>query len=672
MAVHTAACFILFGAGVTGLGWEDSATAERGTWVAPVAGRRGLDGRHRCRLAEPGLDASRAGALSDAHRSAAPAHGDHRRLPRCRFGCSRRWRGDGACRFPPTSSGSSWRRPICGAPRAIRRSRSPTPTDASRGPLRSGIAPAAGLAGAARARAIEAAARTRSTALSPLVDSDSGRSIYIAVPVYRDGAYFGAAVGVFRLTDQLMSALGQDAANDYHVALFDGTTRVFGPAAEGDPSTAWGTSLGLRVREATWRLGVWPTGSRVDQLEGPLPSVLLAGGILLSALATAIVFVVDVRRRRERELKHTTEQLQEQDRQREAAQIALRASEERYRSLIDGAIDIIYRVDANGHFTFVNPVAARVMNREPSALLGCHFLDLVAPEAKAEVARFYAEQLASRVHDTYLEFPAIGGDGRTVWIGQNVQMLVEENGQYRLPGGRARHHRAQARRRRARRGARSGARNDAAEVAVRRQHEPRAADADERHSRLDGAAARDRAQLTSSATTRRPSARAARRCWRCSTTSSISRRSKPAAWSSHNEPFDIRHLIQQTADLVRGEGAAQGRRSRLRRAARCAAGRARRSGPRPAGADQPARQRRQVHRAPARSRCASALDERRRRRHAGAVRRDGHGHRHLTGVAGAAVPALRAGRWLDHPPLRRHRAGPGHLAAAVGADGRPP
>ena len=45
------------------------------------------------------------------------------------------------------------------------------------------------------------------------------------------------------------------------------------------------TSLGLRVREATWRLGVWPTGSRVDQLEGPLPSVLLAGGILLSALA---------------------------------------------------------------------------------------------------------------------------------------------------------------------------------------------------------------------------------------------------------------------------------------------------------------------------------------------------------------------------------------------------
>ena len=58
------------------------------------------------------------------------------------------------------------------------------------------------------------------------------------------------------------------------------------------------------------------------------------------------MFVVGVRRRRERELKHTTEQLQEQDRQREAAQVALRASEERYRSLIDGAIDIIYRVDA--------------------------------------------------------------------------------------------------------------------------------------------------------------------------------------------------------------------------------------------------------------------------------------------------------------------------------------
>ena len=40
------------------------------------------------------------------------------------------------------------------------------------------------------------------------------------------------------------------------------------------------------------------------------------------------------------------------------------------------------------------------------------------------------------------------------------------------------------------------------------------------------------------------------------------------------------------------------------------------------------------------------------------------------GQAGEPLPALHAGRFLDHAALRRHRAGPGHLPAPGGADGR--
>ena len=66
-----------------------------------------------------------------------------------------------------------------------------------------------------------------------------------------------------------------------------------------------------------------------------------------------------------------------------------------------------------------------------------------------------------------------------------------------------------------------------------------------------------------------------------------------------------------------------------------------------------------------------AVDEpaRRRRdaRHAGGAR---HRHRLERRAARAAVPAVRAGRFLDHAQIRRHRPWPFHRAAADRTDGR--
>lgn len=132
-------------------------------------------------------------------------------------------------------------------------------------------------------------------------------------------------------------------------------------------------------------------------------------------------------RRGEHELRMLALKLQHEIRAREAAEEALRASEERYRSLVDCATEILYRVDAKGYFTFVNPVSTRVWIRDPTTLVGTHFLDLVAPESRATVAEFYASQVGNNVLQTYLEFPVVRGDGSTAWIGQTVQLLVEED-----------------------------------------------------------------------------------------------------------------------------------------------------------------------------------------------------------------------------------------------------
>src|SRR5712691_10778418 len=112
---------------------------------------------------------------------------------------------------------------------------------------------------------------------------------------------------------------------------------------------------------------------------------------------------------------------------RRRAEEALRASEERLRHIVEHAQDLIYYCDAEGHFTYVNPTAARVMQYDERELLGCHFLTLIRGDYQKAAADFYQRQLIERTPMTYLEFTSMTKSGQTVWIGQHVE-LVYQNG----------------------------------------------------------------------------------------------------------------------------------------------------------------------------------------------------------------------------------------------------
>lgn len=105
---------------------------------------------------------------------------------------------------------------------------------------------------------------------------------------------------------------------------------------------------------------------------------------------------------------------------------ALRDSQERYRQLVTKASDIIYRTDASGRFTFVNPVAMRIMKYAEPELLGRRFIELIHPDHQPAAERFYGRQFIRKRPSTYYEFLALAKDGSEVWIGQNVQVLLEQ------------------------------------------------------------------------------------------------------------------------------------------------------------------------------------------------------------------------------------------------------
>ncbi|MEO1052653.1 MAG: PAS domain-containing sensor histidine kinase [Bacteroidota bacterium] len=109
------------------------------------------------------------------------------------------------------------------------------------------------------------------------------------------------------------------------------------------------------------------------------------------------------------------------------AQSALVQSEARYRQLVEVANDIIYTIDNDGYFTYVNPVASHKMGMNEKEIIGRHFTELVRKDRVKELVGFYKNQLTKKLSATYLEFPAVTYDGREIWLGQNVQAIEEDN-----------------------------------------------------------------------------------------------------------------------------------------------------------------------------------------------------------------------------------------------------
>lgn len=99
-------------------------------------------------------------------------------------------------------------------------------------------------------------------------------------------------------------------------------------------------------------------------------------------------------------------------------------SAKRYKELVDSASDIIFTTDPKGWVTFANNVASRAIGLDENSLGGNHF-DLIPPEWRQRVRRFYIQQVRSRQEQTYLEIPIISKDGRTLWFGQNVKLIWE-------------------------------------------------------------------------------------------------------------------------------------------------------------------------------------------------------------------------------------------------------
>ena len=111
---------------------------------------------------------------------------------------------------------------------------------------------------------------------------------------------------------------------------------------------------------------------------------------------------------------------------RQKAQTEFDKSELKYRALVETANDIIYRTDREGRFSYVNPVGLRITGYTELETIGTRYLDLIREQDRGDVEHFYKIQAYKKEPASYLEIPVRKKNGELLWLGQNVQLLIEQ------------------------------------------------------------------------------------------------------------------------------------------------------------------------------------------------------------------------------------------------------
>jgi PAS domain S-box-containing protein len=108
--------------------------------------------------------------------------------------------------------------------------------------------------------------------------------------------------------------------------------------------------------------------------------------------------------------------------QRRRAEEALRASEEKYRELVENLSDVIYAVDSQGRITYISPSSEAVSGYAPVEVAGRLISDFLHEEDRP-LARHYFKKYLSGISETF-ECRLITRSGHLRWIRSSGKAVV--------------------------------------------------------------------------------------------------------------------------------------------------------------------------------------------------------------------------------------------------------
>ncbi|WP_322827382.1 diguanylate cyclase domain-containing protein [Lamprobacter modestohalophilus] len=113
---------------------------------------------------------------------------------------------------------------------------------------------------------------------------------------------------------------------------------------------------------------------------------------------------------------------------RERMEEELRRNEQRFRTLVEDANDVIYTLDLNGIFRYLSPNLREILGLEPKDVVGQHFATIVHVDDLPGCEAFLQRLLSTRTKQSGLEYRVRHGDGGWRWHVTNASPLLDANG----------------------------------------------------------------------------------------------------------------------------------------------------------------------------------------------------------------------------------------------------
>lgn len=114
--------------------------------------------------------------------------------------------------------------------------------------------------------------------------------------------------------------------------------------------------------------------------------------------------------------------------ERREAEEALRASEEKYRTIIQSMVDAYYESDLNGRFTFANEVTCATLGYPPAELLRLDYKKFTTPETGRKVREVYQQTFKTGIPTTLVDYEIICRDGTVRTHQLNVALMRDASG----------------------------------------------------------------------------------------------------------------------------------------------------------------------------------------------------------------------------------------------------
>jgi PAS domain S-box-containing protein len=107
------------------------------------------------------------------------------------------------------------------------------------------------------------------------------------------------------------------------------------------------------------------------------------------------------------------------------ANASLRASEAKYRELVENASDIVFTTDLEGNFTSINKAAEQLTGYPPEVALKANFAQIVAPEYRETVREMLCRKLSGAETTTY-QMEILTSEGQRLPIEASTRLLFRE------------------------------------------------------------------------------------------------------------------------------------------------------------------------------------------------------------------------------------------------------